>query len=464
MSTIVTDDKHYSDIANAIRAKNETNNKYKPSEMAAAINAIEAGGGSINKIVVKVSDGSVVTAVNENGKSYTATAVNGVAVLEVFELGIYTITANINGVLTNTTVEVKDDFEINLDAIYGISRDITLSSPEWARTDNAVGLTATASVGTQAGTSDFDNIYPWSEIKRETLPTGDVMVKIPKFYFHRYRDGSIEHIKISKVPKGGFILHPAFNHGGVETDCIYVGAYKSCANNYKSCSLSGFAPDGGSNRKDFRTAAREKGSGWNIIDISTLSAIQMLYLVEYANNNSQAMIGRGYCDGNSAKLITGTCDNVPNLTGRPTGTDGKTDIVYRGIEGIWGNMWEWVDGVNFNDGSYWVSNNPNEYADDLQNGHLLSYTIATNYSRAYITEFEIDTNGFSNVFLPSNAKQGSENTKWCDAVWSGSEWRVFKSGGDWESGSLCGLFTVSVDSRSSMYHTSIGSRLMYIPQ
>lgn len=41
MSTILTDSKHYADIAAAIRSKNETNNKYKPSEMAAAIDAIE---------------------------------------------------------------------------------------------------------------------------------------------------------------------------------------------------------------------------------------------------------------------------------------------------------------------------------------------------------------------------------------------------------------------------------------
>lgn len=47
--------------------------------------------------------------------------------------------------------------------IYGISRDITQENPSWTRTDDAVGLTATASVGTTAGHSDFDNILPWVE-------------------------------------------------------------------------------------------------------------------------------------------------------------------------------------------------------------------------------------------------------------------------------------------------------------
>lgn len=52
MATIITDNKHYSDIAEAIRSKNGTETKYKPSEMPAAISAIETGGGSLEDDVV----------------------------------------------------------------------------------------------------------------------------------------------------------------------------------------------------------------------------------------------------------------------------------------------------------------------------------------------------------------------------------------------------------------------------
>ncbi len=41
MAAIVTDSKHYSDIAAAIRAKTKSSGTYNPSEMAAAIEAIE---------------------------------------------------------------------------------------------------------------------------------------------------------------------------------------------------------------------------------------------------------------------------------------------------------------------------------------------------------------------------------------------------------------------------------------
>ena len=41
MATVFTDDTHYKNIANAIRAKNGSTDTYKPSEMSAAIEAIE---------------------------------------------------------------------------------------------------------------------------------------------------------------------------------------------------------------------------------------------------------------------------------------------------------------------------------------------------------------------------------------------------------------------------------------
>lgn len=45
MAKVLTDNQHYIDIANAIREKNGTEETYKPGEMAAAIGAIETGGG-----------------------------------------------------------------------------------------------------------------------------------------------------------------------------------------------------------------------------------------------------------------------------------------------------------------------------------------------------------------------------------------------------------------------------------
>ena len=352
--------------------------------------------------------------------------------------------------------------------VYGIARDITAQSPVWTRTDGAMTFSATASVGTVAGASDFDNIYPWSEMKRVTLDSGDVMVRIPKFYYGRYRNGNIERIQISGRADVGLTLHPAFNHAGVEQECIYVGAYKagidqSVSSNWKALSKSGVAPMTGGTRQQFRLWTKAKGAGWSLIDISTLSAIQMLYLVEFANNNSQAMIGRGYVDG-SAKINTGSCDAVIGLTGRPGSTDGKTDVVYRGIEGLWGNIWEFVDGINWN-GSIYVCNDPSKYADDTTSNYtLLTYTGATNWSGVYIKEMGVDTGGNQHIMLPTTAASASETTYLCDAVWTTTGWRVYLYGGDYASGSKVGLFGSYLSVASSGSNATIGSRLIYIPQ
>ncbi len=379
------------------------------------------------------------------------------------EYGTYTITATNGTDTVSEQVEFPEQsksVDLSFVSIYGISRDITNSSPAWARTDKAVGMTATATVGTVAGNSDFNNCYPWSGIVRETLSTGDVMVKIPKFYFQRYREGNVEHIRIANKAISGFTLHPLFNHGGVESECAYIGAYKTSSNNK---SVSGANPQVSQTRATMRNNAKAKGSGWSLIDIAALSAIQMLILVEFANNDVQSVIGRGYCDGNSSARATGSCDNVSGLTGRPAGTAGLRDVVWRGIEGFWGNVWEWVDGVNWNGGMYYVCNDPSKYADDTTTNYTtLSFTGSINWGGDYIVEEGLDITN-NHVILPRAANAGSSSTYECDACWSGTGRRVFQRGGAWDYGSYCGLFTASLYSDSSSSHSSFGSRLLYIP-
>lgn len=397
---------------------------------------------------------------------YTATTTTGTYQFKVHSVGTWTIKAVSGNESESAQVSITTDgqtesVELSFVKIYGISRDKTSSSPAWARTDMAIGMTAKASVGTTAGKSDFDNAMPWKGIVRETLSTGDVMVKIPKFYFKRYREGNVEHIKIADKPTSGFAVHPLFKHAGKENEFAYIGAYKTSSNNK---SVTGASPQVSQTRAQFRTNAKAKGAGWSLIDIAALSAIQMLILVEFADNNVQKVIGRGYCDSNSSSLRTGSCNNVPGLTGRPAGTDGKTDVIWRGIEGLWGNVWEWCDGVNINNGEYYVCNDQSKYADDTATGYTkLSFKGTTNWSSSYITEEGLDTGANGHVMLPAAAGNGSESTFMCDACWSSTGWRVFLLGGCWDYGSDCGLFTADLDYPSSLSYSCVGSRLLYIP-
>ena len=423
-----------------------------------------ASGGTGGTLTV-TAPANVTVTITKDGKSKTKTSgTSGVVVFKGLEAGTWTVTITGDGKTAQKTVVVTTDYStaISFEHIYGISRDITAASPAWVRTDDAVGLAATATIGTVAGSSDFDNCYPWDGIARETLSTGDVMVKIPKFWYSRYRSGNMEYIKIADHPASGFTLHPAFNHGGTQSDYIYIGAYKTTSGNK---SVSGASPLVDQSRATMRTNAKAKGTGWGIIDISALSAIQMLVLVEFANNNVASVIGRGYShDDNSAALITGTCDTVSGLTGVPAGTVGTVDVVWRGIEGFWGNVYEFIDGINWNNGTYYVCNDPSKYADDTATNYTaLSFTGATNWSNSFITQEGLDTGNNPHVLLPSAAGSGSETTYYCGPVTSNSQWRVYRRGGAFGGSIQPGLFVDVLSDTSSYDATWLGSRLLYIP-
>ena len=414
------------------------------------------------ELVVTAPAGSTVEATD--GET-TLTSDTSTCTFALPNYGTWTVKASNGEDETSRSIEVDAvmQYPVTLEfaVIMGVQRDITSSLPAWERTDEAVGLSATATVGTAPGASDFDNMPIYRDIAKETVPSGDIMVKIPAFYYQRYRDGNTEHIRIADKPVDGFTLHPAFDRGDYGVyDHIYVGAYKT-SSGHKSG--AGVAPLVNITRAAFRSNAKTKGAGWGIIDLAAVSAIQMLITVEFATNDVQTAIGAGYSNA-SAALATGTCDTVTNLTGRPAGTADKVDVVWRGIEGFWGNVWEWTDGININNGTYYVSNNPDNYADDTASFYTaLSYTGSTGWSSSYIqTEGLDEANSWA--MMPALAGSGSATTYFCDGCWSSTGWRVFVRGGAWDDGSLGGLWASYTNIASSATNTSSGSRLLYLPR
>lgn len=359
------------------------------------------------------------------------------------------------------TVDVIDcgNYEVNfLATIYGIQRKVNSSSSAWTRTDDSANFTFSASLGNTAGSSDFDGQPIYKEIERVTLSTGDVMVKIPKFYFQRYRTDGVEHIRIADNEVEGFKLHPAFEHNGTTQDYIYIGAYKTSSNNK---SVSGASCTVNQTRATMRANAKAKGTGWSLIDITAKSAVDMLILIEVADWNVQSKIGSGNCS-TSGSIGTGKCDGVPNLTGRPSGTDTAVGVVWRGIENWWADLWEWVDGCNWKDGIYYICNNQDNYADDTANNYTaLSYTGKTSWSGSYITELGMDDNNPA-IMLPTEAGSGSSSTFMTDGCWSSTEWRVFRRSGRIDDGLRCGLAAATLYDASSKTNAYISSRLLKV--
>ena len=183
----------------------------------------------------------------------------------------------------------------------------------------------------------------------------------------------------------------------------------------------------------------------------------MLYLVEYADFNSQAKIGQGIVNDTAAHK-TGETDVMVYHTGRAAGTDGKTAVQYRGIENPWGNVSEFIDGINILTQVAFICTEPESYADDT-NDNYKSCGFTTPDS-GFIKEL-----GFSSVFpwalLPDISGGGSSTTYIPDFVYSGLGERVLNVGGHITSEQEAGLFFFHAGVYSSGKSDKIGSRLQF---
>ena len=325
-------------------------------------------------------------------------------------------------------------------------------------------------VGATDGSSPFDEIMPWAGMKEFNVINDeiayekgvdaefsrsayDTVVRIPRFWFKVVATGSEWQLHIANGPMDGYTEHPAFEG----KDCIYIGKYL-CGVGYVS--KSAIKPQVSITRATMRSNARNKGSHWDMLNIAAWSAVTMLFLVEYADWNSQAVVGKGYTNG-SAVIACGGTDSMAYHTGRPAGTDGQTSIVYRGIEDLWGNAWQWVDGINFSGTQAYYCLNRSNFGDDKSAGYSqLGYNCCSG-STAYPKTHGVDANA-AWLFLPTSSG-GSDASYIPDGWWTSTGWRVFKVGGAYGNGLSAGLVARHADYASSDAGASNGGRLLYIP-
>lgn len=309
-----------------------------------------------------------------------------------------------------------------------------------------------ASIDLQPG-SNFDNIAPFNrrrcivkddgtivayygdENYTETgkLSTGEsvqVMVEQPKFYYKvvplKLEKNSQEesyHLKkaryyISPTYKKGFKLHPAFVVDGKELDKIYISAFEASiydisGNTYlindeqdidfstdKLSSISNVLPCSGSNKElnmsNARKLANNRGSGWSISNIYTVSATQMLFLIEYASFNMQEKLGKGIV-GVESSIKTGETSSLGNIS---TDQSCKSSTSYRGEENFYGNIWSFVDFINIEakgKNTVSIANNV------LTNEQYSPTNLILCKENGYISSFAYDKD-FDFLFLPSECK------------------------------------------------------------
>lgn len=432
-------------------------------------------------ITVTYPTGSVVTCAASGEETLYATGDSPYTFM-VHAVKEWVISRDFRGDIDRQTVNIvakgqHEDVDLDLPLIFTLN--LNTYSGTYERGDICENFTFSASVGDVTGHSDFDDFYPWSEMQRVTIGQ-DVMVKIPKFYVKYIDDAyyhNLETISITDRPRDGYTIHPAFikkNIHGVETeyDYIYVGAYETSAG---FVSQSAKAPLTNLTRAEFRTGSK-KQAGFYQCDMDTFGAIRLLMLIEMGGSNSQLLIGDGYtCESSSASgvtpMVTGSCDNVPNLTGRPSGQSNEVGVVYRGLENLWGNVNQFADGCLLSSGqSYFFCNDPETYADTYagcewyENASFSNYDSSASFSSGRIGSARMHYLQNVTRMVPYCNINGSSTQGLCDYIkgpYSGVE--VSLVGGGLFDGQSAGIFyTISVGEGYKTEYT--GSRLMYIPQ
>ena len=178
--------------------------------------------------------------------------------------------------------------------------------------------------------------------------------------------------------------------------------------------------------------------------------------MEFADWNSQAKIGYG-CGNNSNTENMGYTDSMPYHTGttKNSRTTYGCGTQYRNIEGLWDNVYDWMDGCYYNGSGLNIILNPNSFSDSA-NGVNVGKP-----SSGYPSAFSVKGEGGFPLFIPT-AASGSDSTYSCD-FWSfHSSLPCLCVGGYYFQSTYRGLFCVNCDDVSSSL-AFIGCRLQELP-
>ena len=372
------------------------------------------------------------------------------------------------------TVSYTENGVTKTAVFYVTVKNVTIYGVEWdgssttllSRTDAAANFTNPVPyvAGAQSYSSPFDNLMPWSGIERVANASAGELVKIPKFWYKTTFSGSSFKLQIADAEADGFSVAPAFMDRGDskgERDYAYVGRYHCSSSNYKSA--TGVTPKVSVTRDAARTGIHGLGNDIWQWDYAMLTTIWMLYLVEYANWNSQAVIGGGCSQTTSTSSAVFNCggtDSMPYHTGTVSAQHSDYgDCQYRYIENLWGNCYDWCDGIYFSSANVYAIKNPSSFSDT--SGGTLVGTRPT--SGGYISAWSKSSVSGYDWFMYPSAVAGSDSTYVPDYCSYNASGVVLRVGGHYGQGQSLGMFSLYGYGAASYSYASIGSRLQYLP-
>lgn len=155
--------------------------------------------------------------------------------------------------------------------------------------------------------------------------------------------------------------------------------------------------------------------------------------------------------------ITGQCDDLGMKSGC-INNDGYHSMIYRGVENLFANIWQFVDGINIKDRLAYICKDHSQYADNVFADPYkpLAYTNADANGYAKTLGLDVDEPFFR---FPTEVG-GSTSTYMADYYYQNTGNRVARVGGAFSYGASDGLWSWNFYFDSSSAYWSIGCRVL----
>lgn len=336
--------------------------------------------------------------------------------------------------------------------------------------------------GMEKGSSDWDSMQIFNEIKPCTFVNGavnyyldpnnfalkadgsaaaldgtdgDVMIEFSKFAYRLYKEGNYLYVSITNDPdlvaSDSRFQYYAFSRNTVgDIDKMYIGAFKGWMDEEdKFYSVAnGELPTTDISLNQLRQILPLKGENYSIMNYGQLVALQCLFLIKYGNLDSQAALGKGLSEVIDSVPMGGTIDKGMYYGST---TDGTTQTKFAGIEDLLDNVAELCEGfeTDSNTANYMIT-----YGNETM---TIPSGLARTYNYGYVSKVLGNTEGgFTAIEF-----EGDETTYYADEVRIDPS-SMLHFGAITGYGAPNGFFGGDVGSSADAMSGGLGARLTYL--
>ena len=289
---------------------------------------------------------------------------------------------------------------------------------------------------------DFTKKVDGNAVNLASLPLGDdVMIEIPRIGIKSESVNDLIHIRLTKKSDLPDYDYSAFSRDKWnDCDKIYVGTYKSYVTGGKMYSAINKQPTVSMTLAQYRDAAKARGAGYYDVTYAVDELIQCLYCAIVRNMDSQTAIGQGVT-GVSAAINTGGSEKYGMCMENATTTDkdNQHHVKFLGIEDMWGNVWQWEDGIikTERDSSGYSEILRAPYAAAMNSEGTGYKSVCKIYFPDYPNgdwQYNNRMNGITGAIFVGIGAGGSSSTYYCDYRGVHNQRAIAALGGRWDDG------------------------------